>query len=847
MTVPVTRRFDPARLFHPGSIALSGTATALGAQLLANIRAGGFAGALGTDDEPLDNADLALVADGPAAVGAALAGHAARGARGAIVLSDAPDLRTLARAAGIRVLGPHSYGIVLPALGLNASIFGLAPPRGRIALVGQSDAFARTVIDWAIPNSAGFSHIIGIGGNSDVGFGLVMDHLSRDSNTAAILVELNRLRDPRLFHSAARAAARLRPVIAIAPGIRLRDGRQNARAALYAAFARAGVLLTGSVSEFLAAAETLTRVKPAHGESLAVVSNSMSLGNLAADCVLEAGLKLAELGPETLQVLSLSLGRPQSGGPIYARGAPSRLAELAALLSSAPEVGGILVVLAPSGGDDAAAVEALIACAKTVHVPLLIAALGEATGLPHRHRLAAAGLACFDTPESAVAGFRHLINNRRNRAAARELPPSKVLTVAPDREDVISRLAAAGAAGRHALVQDEALGILAAYRIPVIASRHVSTADAAAAAAAELGFPAVVKLSHPDLPTNSLAGSVALDLADAPAVRAAALAIEARLEGGMPTGAGFVVQRQAPRGVQLRILVQDHAVLGPTIAFGAGGGDPDDLTALAADLPPLNLTLAHSLIARAPVAAALAAHRGAPAADIAAIAATLVRVSQLVIDTPDIELIDLDPLFAFEHGVIAASAAIRLRQPGAERPPLVISPYPAELTTRLEVHGRTFTLRPIRPEDADGYAAMFTRFTYEDLRYRFFSALRTLPVEQINRMTDVDYAREMAFVAVEDATGQPVGGARLVRNDTDGAQGEFAVGVEPAAKGLGLASALMRAVIAWGQSQGVTEITGQILADNAPMLSFIRRLGFTIERIAGETEIVEAKLQTQGR
>jgi acetyltransferase len=846
MTVPAKRRFDPAAFFNPASVHLTGAETVLGRRVLANIRAAGFTGVLATDDEAMAQADLALVADDATDVEAALCGHAARGARGAMVLSNTQGLSAMAKAAGIRVLGPYSYGIVRPALGLNASPFSLIPRRGKVALIGQSASLARSVIDWAVPNNIGFSHIIGIGGNADIGFGLVLDFLSRDADTAAILLDIGRLRDPRLFLAAARAAARLRPVVAITPGLRLRDTQPNSRAAVDAAFARAGVLRTCSFSEFLAAAETLTRVKPVRGESLAIVSNSVGAGRLAADGALDAGFPLSALTPETAQVLALSLGRLPEPGPIYAGSAPTRLAELAALLSSAPEVGGILVVHTPRDGDDDAAIEALVACAKTVKVPLLIAAMGEARGLAHRHRLAEAGLACFDTPESAIAGFRHLISNRRNRAAARELPAAEVLALAPDKQAVAAAIAAARTEGRALMLQDEALALLAAYGVNVVASRHSATPEAAAQAAMALGFPAVVKLSHPAMPTNRMTGSIALDLMDERAVREAAAAIQSRLVREHPSlaDAGFVVQAQAPRGTQLRIRVQDHDVLGPIISFGAGGGDPEDFSGLASDLPPLNLPLAHALIHRSAVAPALAAHRGAPAADDAAIAAILVKISQLVIDTPDILILDLDPIFAHAQGAIAASARILLRPADQKRPPLIISPYPGGLVSHFTSKGRTFTLRPIRPEDADGYAAMFGRFSQDDMRYRFFSAMRSLPAEQITRMTDVDYLREMAFIAVDDATGQPAGGARLVRNDTDGAQGEFAVGVEPAAKGLGLASALMRAIIAWGKAQGVAEISGQILADNAPMLGFIRQLGFSIERIAGESDIVEAKLLT---
>jgi acetyltransferase len=305
--------------------------------------------------------------------------------------------------------------------------------------------------------------------------------------------------------------------------------------------------------------------------------------------------------------------------------------------------------------------------------------------------------------------------------------------------------------------------------------------------------------------------------------------------------ASFLVQRQAPRGTQLRIRVADDAILGPVIGFGPGGGDPDDITALSVELPPLNLPLAQALIARSPEAARLVAHRGTPAADLDAIAATLVRISQLIIDFPDILLLDLDPLFANQHGVIAASARVLLRPAGAVRPALIISPYPEELSRIYTAKGERFTLRPIRPEDADAHTALFARLSPEDIRFRFFSQRRSLPPEQIARMTDVDYEREMAFIAKRE-NGETAGVARLARNDSDGAVAEFAVLVDAAAKGKGLATQLMQAIIEWGKNQGVVQIDGQILADNAPMLAFIRRLGFTLKRRADEPDIMEAVL-----
>jgi acetyltransferase len=835
------RRFDPDRIFAPQSVCLSGADTDSGQKILRNMQKAGYNGQFTTTDA--QNPDLAIIADAQENVAAALHAHAARGARAAIVISDVPDLATLAKAAGIRVLGPHSFGMIIPALGLNASTLDLYPQPGRMALVAQSASLASTVLDWALPNGAGFSQIVSIGGNTDIGFGLVLDHFARDPHTNAILVQIDRLRDTRLFYSAARAAARLRPVVALVPGLRMRDRSGNSHAAFEAAFARAGVLLTFSISEFLAAAETLTRVKPARGENLAIISNSVSAGRLAADYALDHGLKLAQLTDSTAQILALSLGAPPPRGPIFAGRAPTRLADLAAMLSAAPEVGGILIVHAPSGGDDNAAIEALIACAQTVKIPLLIAAMGEQTGLGHRHHLAAAGLAAFETPEAAIGGFLHLLRNRRNRAAARELPASKVLTMAPNSAAVADGIAAARAGDENIVPPATALDWLAAYHIPIAASIRAATPEEAATGGEKIGFPVVVKFAHPDMPINRLTGSVVFDLHDAAAVEQAAIRIAAHIPTDMLDAGAFVVQRQVTRGVQLRIRVADHHVLGPVIGFGAGGGDPDDVAYLACDLPPLNLPLARALIERSAMFSLLQAHRGVPAADIEAVAATLVRVSQMIIDFPDILHLDIDPLFVNDFGVMATSARILLRAPEQNRPALVISPYPAELTTAYEARGQKFVLRPIRPEDADAHAALFTRFTAEDMRYRFFSAMRHLPPEQIARMTDIDYGREMAIIAVREATGETAGAARLVRNDTEGTQAEFAVAVEPSAKGLGLATALMRAVIDWGRTQGVKEISGQILADNAPMLAFIKRLGFVLAHVPEEPEIMEARLE----
>jgi acetyltransferase len=740
---PARVRFAPEKLYRPESVAVLGSGR-LAAKVLANLRDGGFGGDVQTVTDPASfaTADLAILTSEGQPVGPVLAALAARGIFAAVALGLAPDITEASAATGVRVLGPGSFGVAAPGLRLNATLSHLVPRPGRVALVSQSAALCRAVLDWAEPNGVGFSQVVGIGGNAGVGFGQTLDFLSRDPGVGPILLDIRRIRTRRAFLSAARAAARLRPVVAIRAGSRLIDPSGRAEAVFDAALNRAGVLTVQRLEDLLAATETLTRAAPARGEGLAIVTNAVGPGQMAADAALSAGITLADLAAETREVLRLAFPGGDAKDIIYVGvEAPTRIAEAAALLAGAREVGGILAVFAPTGDGDAAGIAALATTPKTTRVPLLVCAMGETTGAPHRRQLAEAGVPAFASPEQAVRGFRHLLMDRRARAAARELPPSAVLSITPDGPAVRRLFAAVRAANRLALTVEETEAVLAAYGIDV----------------------------SPALP----------------------------------------------------IAVADDPLFGPAIGLGQGRMDEQ-----AFELPPLNLPLAHSLVDHARAA------RGLSPDQRDSLAVPLVRVSQLVIDFPEIASL------AFGlHREGSPRAELVLRRPG-EVSTLAIAPYPAELTETWEGGGETFTIRPIRPEDAEAHAAMFARLTPEDVRFRFFSAIRELSPERIARMTQVDYDREMAFIAVR-ANGDTVGVSRLVREgDTEG---EFAILVQPDVKGRWLALRLVERLFEWGEQHGLTCITGQVLVDNAPMLSFVRKLGFTLHRTPDEPDVMEAR------
>jgi acetyltransferase len=861
--------FRPAALFRPASVVLVMDAASATAPVLArNLAAGGFQGRLmavgATPDgfEPFADIaalpvtpDLAVLCLAPEALEPAMTALARRGCHAAMVPGPAPDLAAIEQRSGMRALGQGSFGVAVPAIGLNATLSHIPPARGRLALVTQSSAIARAVLDWAAAEAVGFSHVVGIGGNQGQGFAGVLDWLARDPATGAILLDIRRIKNRRMFISAARAAARTRPVVAIRAGGRLADATGQADAVMEAALRRAGVLRVAGLEDLLSAAETLARVRVSPrplagaGDRIAVVTNGIGLGSLASDAALAGGGRLAEISDEALAAIAIGLPEGWSGrNPLaLGPGTAARLGEAASMLAGLPGIDAVVALHGPEPGSAPELVrETLAAAVKASRgAPILVGWPGQATAGPQRAKLAEAGVAVFPTPEAAIRGALHLAQDRRNRAAAAELPPRAVLDLAPDRARVARLVASLRAAGRRDMTEEEALSVLAAYGIPTVPGRAVDGPEEAADAATMLGFPVVLKILSPDIGRKTEVGGVTLGLDSRAAVRVAAEAMRARVAVARPGArlTGFLVQRQAGRVQELRLRLGDDAMFGPWIAFGRGGTaaeiDPDD----GFDLPPLNLALAHALIRQTRTARLLDGWRDHPSANVAAIADSLVRLSQIAVDFPEIETVGINPLAADAQGVLALDASLTLR-PEGETALLAIPPYPAELARPWRgKDGRTVLVRPIRPEDAAAHAEAFRRLTAEDVRYRFFSAMTELGAPQIARMTQIDYDREMAFVAVEHVGSGPdwtVGVSRLIR-EPGGETGEFAVIVDPSWKGQGLARHLMERLFDWGRAVGMKEMVGQVLKENRPMLGFMRAMGFRMSVSPEDPDVMEAR------
>jgi acetyltransferase len=839
------------RMLEPASIAVVAPPGAATIPLLEGIRRGGYAGAAfvlggtqaegfqpvaGLDDLP-EAVDL-VIAPAQAAL-ATIAAAGRRGCAGVLIVDGdrvgAASLGEAARRAGVRLIGPDSLGIVAPRLHLNASFAPFVPEAGSIGLLAQSSSIAAGILAWAARRKVGFSGAVTLGAAVDVDIDDGLDYFGRDGRTRAILLALDEVEDAARFLSSARAAARLKPVLVLKPWRATIATTSQTHAGLIvtgdrahdAAFHRAGLLRVNDLDELFAAAETLGRTRPLAGGRLAIVSNGAGLAALAAGRLRQLGGRLAT---------RLTDGAAGADDAVIEVATPVQYGAAVTALLDDDGVDAVLAVQAPHLGAEAeACAEAVVAASREARStkPVLAAWIGADETITAR--FAAAGLPSFATGAEAVMGFQHLLRHARLQAELMATPPSAEDVPPPDLAQARAIVAKALAQQRDWLDPDEVSALLAIYQIPELRPVVAVDIEAAVAAARPLlarGRPVALKIVSPDIPHKSDVGGVALDLATEAALREAAQTMLARVRADRPQAriTGLAVQPMALRAKSRELIVgfATDPCFGPVVVFGRGGTAAELIDDSHAALPPLDLGLAGRLIARTRVSRVLAGYRDVPAARVDAVAAVLVAVGQMAVDLPEIRELDLNPLLADETGVVTVDARIMLqREPDKRRRP-AIRPYPASWRRQLTLRGgRSFDVRPIRPEDEGAIAEMLLKVTPEDLRLRFFAPVKSFSHAFLAHLTQLDYARAMAFVAFEEATGQVAGVVRL-HTDPGLEEAEYAILLRSDLKGVGLGWALMTLIIEWAKSEGLKTIRSQVLAENTRMLTLCRELGFEI-------------------
>jgi acetyltransferase len=909
----------------PRSVALFGASDrpgSVGATVWRNLRQGGFSGPLWAVNPARDTVggepafrdaaalpeapDLAVICTPPAAVLGVIEALAARGTRSAIVLTaglDAAQKQAMLRAARrvlLRIVGPNGLGWLAPHVGLNASFAHVAAQPGPLAFVSQSGALVTAMLDWAQGRGVGFSHFVSLGEHADVDFGDMLDVLAHDPATRAILLYIESIASPRKFMSAARAAARNKPVIVVKAG---RSAQGQAAAASHtgalagsdivfdAAIRRAGMLRVETLGELFTAAETLAHFRgtvvpgDATGQRterdrLTLVTNGGGAGVMAADAAAAAGVDLAPMSDELRDALSAGLPANWShANPVDIIGdAPvERYVHTVERLLASPASGTLLFMHAPTAIVPSHAIaDALVPLLQPAEARQRVLAcwLGDAAVRDARHRFQTAGIPCYDTPEEAVRAFAMLQDYRHNQALLLEAPPAGTAPRAPDLPAVRRAIAPALAERREWLTEPEAKTLLAACGIPVVGTHEVGVPDGAGPdeaaqavvaavrraqadnSAVPLPWPLALKILSPTITHKSDVGGVALDLADEPALAQAARAMWAQVRSARPQDAltGFSVQPfvRRPRAIELIVGTHVDPLFGPVILFGAGGTAVEVLADRAVALPPLNAPLGRALVQRTRVARLLAGWRDVPAADLPALLGVLQAVSQLLAEVPEIVTLDINPLLADAHGVLALDARVGVSAaaPGGARA-FAIRPYPDELVRPVDWQGERLTLRPIRPEDEAQHLAFLQQVDPDDIRLRVFYSRRSIERSELARLTQIDYEREMALMltrpaAPGGATAEETLGVVRACTDPDNIGAEFGILVRSDLKGRGLGRLLMQALADHLRARGTQRLVATALSENDRMIGLARALGFTVTRDEPGTVALTLALQPAG-
>lgn len=775
------------------------------------------------------------------------------------------DMFDKARQYGINIIGPDSMGLMRPAQGVNATYSLNTAKPGNLALVSQSNALCSAMLDWAAHRNIGFSTVVSVGGATSVDFGDVLDFLALDRRTDSILLYIEDIHDARGFMSGLRAASRMKPVVVIKSGSAYSGGRYGlpeqenscSDAVFSAALERAGVVRAKRVSQLFAAAQLLASGVRVNHIRLAIISNGKGPARMASDRAIEMGIQIPVLENKTIEKVEPLVPKNISRiNPIDLQPCASaddyEVAMTAALEDQ--NVDGVLAILTPQAETETKeSAQRVIDVAKKVKgkKPVLTCWIGAALAREGQKLLSDSKVATFHTPESAVEAFGYLTEYRGNQKLLMQVPATTDEYGEADIEGAKLIIEAVMSEGRKSLSAIEAKAVLSAFRIPVVHSVLTRSPAEALVAAESVGFPVAMKVSAPGLTNKSDFGGVHLNIPNAAAVRMVYQELQTAMKEHHPDVAldGISVEHMytGRDSRELMIGVKRDPVFGPVISFGAGGSNAEIYHDVAVALPPLNDFIINKTIAKTRVSRLLGEYRNMERVNCEALKRTLQRISDMVCELPEILEMEINPLIVDPEGVIAADASFKVGYPPASQARydhMAIHPYPSYLTETIQnSDGELIHIRPIRPEDGE-LEQEFVRNLSEESRYmRFMQTMRELTPELLVRFTQIDYDREMCFIAVSrDENGKEVElGVSRYAISPDGRSCEFALVVADSMQSKGLGSQLMRVLINTARAKGLEYIEGDVLANNVGMLKLMNRLGFEIEKPSYDDGVVIVK------
>jgi acetyltransferase len=770
----------------------------------------------------------------------------------------------------MRIIGPNCLGVMNPITGMNATFARHAARPGNVAFISQSGALCTAILDWSLRESVGFSAFVSTGSMLDVGWGDLIDYFGDDPRTKSIIVYMESVGDARSFLSAAREISLSKPILVIKPGRSAAAAKAAAShtgsltgsdEVLDAAFRRSGVLRVQNISDLFYMSEVLARQPLPQGPRLCMVTNAGGPGVLATDALVTGGGNVAELSEQTMKAFDDFLPPHWShNNPVDILGdaEPERYSHSLEIAAQDPSIDGMLVILTPQGMTNPTQIaERLKPYANSLGKPVLASWMGGADVAAGEEILNQAGIPTFDFPDTAARMFNYMWKYSYNLRSLYETPNLRAESDAagPDRSKAKKIIDDVRASGRTILTEFESKELLAAYGIPTVPTKIATTEDEAVKTAEKFGFPVVLKLFSETITHKTDVGGVQLNIRNAESVRSSFNLIRKSVteKVGAQHFQGVTVQPMIKLdGYEVIIGSSIDPQFGPVLLFGTGGQLVEVFKDRSLALPPLNTTLARRMIEQTKIFTALKGVRGRKPVNIAALEDLLVRFSQLVVEQPWIEELDINPLLASPENLVALDARVVLHDPKmkeSELPKPAIRPYPIQYVGEWKMkNGEKVAIRPIRPEDEPTIIKFHEKLSDRTVFMRYFTPLKLsqrTAHERLTRICFVDYDREMALVAErrDGATGVPEILAVSRLHHLHGTEDfEATVVVIDEAQHLGLGSELMKRAIDIARKEGAKRVVATVLQENEDMQAIFKGLGFHLEPVEGK-ELVKASLE----
>jgi acetyltransferase len=766
---------------------------------------------------------------------------------------------------GMRILGPNCLGFIRPYAELNASFLRKNPEIGEIGFVSQSGAIGTAILDWAVSTHVGFSFFVSLGSMLDIGFGDMIDYLGNDPKTRSILIYMEGVGDARKFMSAARGFARTKPIIIIKAGKHLAGAKAahshtGALAGDYevydAALKRVGVVRVDEIDDLFNCASVLESKHLPEGPALGVVTNAGGPAVLAADSIADRGLELAKLSDESMNALNKGLPPYWSkGNPVDILGDADigRYEAAMRICMADPNVDGLLVIFTPQGAAPSTELAETVAkIAAGRRKPILTTWMGRDSIREAREVFYRDDIPTYPTPEQAIKTYMYMYRYKRNLELLYQTPEELTVDLSPPKSHLELLVRKAAREGRTVLSQADVDKFLDAYDIPRPRGALATNAEEACGVASSIGYPVVLKIASQDVVHKTDVGGVVVGVESEQRLREEFVKLSDRVRKAKPDARvdGVYVQEMI-RNIEYELILgsKKDVDFGAVILFGQGGIGVELFKDFSVGLPPLNQVLARRVIEETRIYEALSKGlRNRPPVDLRSLEQVMVRFSNMIVDFPEIAEMDINPLVVSEDRLWAMDSRIIIEQEVSRYTEpyqhLVVMPYPTRYVTPWKLKdGTDVILRPIRPEDEPMELEFVKGLSEEASRFRFFQVIRDLSHEALVRFCNIDYDREMAFIAETRELNRrmEVGVGRLVM-EPNKKRGEFAVVVADKYQGKGLGTKLIDMLISVAEEKGLESMYGIVLPGNANMIHLCEKLGFTVER-RHEEVVVELKLR----